>query len=650
MATPIWSPTAARIEQSNMARYMSYLQSRYDHSFNNYNDLHNWSIQEPEKFWPTIWEFCDVIAARPWDTVLTQQQYMQGATWFAESQLNFAENLLRNQDDKAAIIFKREDGKKTTISYKELNKRVAHLSHSLLNLNIKKGDRVAGYLPNIPETIIGMLATTAIGAVWSSCSPDFGARGVLDRLGQIQPKLLITSDGYLYNGKVIEILPRIKQLSSELKDLNKTIVVPFLSSNPDIKQINNSILYSDFVDTSHTNLFFQPVGFNDPLYIMYSSGTAGKPKCIVHGVGGTLLQHLKELVLHTNLKAKDRIFYFTTCGWMMWNWLVSSLATGATVILYDGSPTYPNASALFDLIDDEKISIFGTSAKFLSASKKSNVVPKQSHDLSSLTTILSTGSPLLSEQYDYVYQSIKEDVLLSSISGGTDIISCFALGNPMLPVYRGQIQCCGLGMSVEVFNEHGQSIQNEKGELVCTRPFPSMPIYFWNDPDGKNFHNAYFKKYPRVWAHGDYAELTEQGGIIIYGRSDSVLNPAGVRIGTAEIYRQVEILPEILESIVVGQEWQGDIRIILFVKLLENEILDYKLIKKIKSTIRENASPRHVPQIILQVLDIPKTINGKIVELAVQNVIHNRHVENIDALANPETLDYFRELPELKES
>lgn len=650
MATAIWSPSSTQIEQSNLARYLSFLKSEHDYSFSCYKDLHNWSIQKPEKFWLTIWEFCGVISSRAWDKVLINPQNMRDASWFTGCQLNFAQNLLRNKDDKSAIIFKREDGQRITISYKELNIRVAHLTHALRNVNIKKGDRVAGYLPNIPETVIGMLATAAIGAVWSSCSPDFGTRGVLDRLGQIQPKVLITSDGYLYNGKTIEILSRIKQLSEELKNLKIIIVVPFLGSKPDISDISKSILYSDFIDASQTEIPFQSVAFNDPLYIMYSSGTTGKPKCIVHGLGGTLLQHLKELVLHTNLKKEDRIFYFTTCGWMMWNWLVSSLATGATVILYDGSPVYPDASALFDLIDDEKITIFGTSAKYLSASQKSGVVPKHSHNLSSLNTILSTGSPLLSEQYDYVYQFIKEDVLLSSISGGTDIISCFALGNPMLPVYRGQIQCRGLGMGVEVFNEHGQSIQNEKGELVCTRPFPSMPIYFWNDPDGKKYHNAYFKKFPGIWAHGDYAELTEQGGMIIYGRSDTVLNPGGVRIGTAEIYRQVELLPEVLESMVVGQEWLGDTRIILFVKLKENVSIEDKLIKKIKSTIRENASPRHVPQKIVQVLDIPRTINGKIVELAVQNIIHNRPVKNIEALANPEVLDYFRDLPELNEN
>ncbi len=650
MATAIWTPSLARVEHSNLTRYMYFLHSQYHHTFDSYNDLYNWSIQEPEKFWPTIWNFCGVLASRSWDTVITDKHKIPGASWFMGSKLNFAQNLLRKQNDKAAIIFKGENGKQITISYKELYKSVTNLANALLDANIKKGDRVAGYLPNIPETIIGMLATTAIGAVWSSCSPDFGTHGVLDRFGQIQPKILITTDGYLYNGKAINILSRVKQLSKKLLDLQQIIIVPFLESQPSINGINKAIFYSDFIDTSYPEIHFQQLEFNDPLYIMYSSGTTGKPKCIVHGVGGTLLQHLKELILHTDLKSEDRIFYFTTCGWMMWNWLVSSLATGATVVLYDGSPTYPHSSTLFDLIEDAQISIFGTSAKFLAAAQKSGVVPKQSHKLSSLKTILSTGSPLLTEQYDYVYQAIKNDVLLSSISGGTDIISCFALGNPTLPVYRGQIQCRGLGMSVEVFDEQGQSLQGEKGELVCTKPFPSMPIYFWNDPDDKQYHDAYFKKYPEVWAHGDYAELTEQGGMFIYGRSDTVLNPGGVRIGTAEIYRQVEKLPEVLESIVVGQEWEGDLRVILFIKLHENVSLDDTLIHRIKTTIRENASPRHVPKKIIQVLDIPRTINGKIVELAVQNVIHNRPVKNLDAVANPEVLEYFRDLPELRES
>jgi len=596
MATAIWTPSITRVEQSNLARYLSYLDSRYHYSFDSYDDLYYWSIQEPEKFWPTIWEFCEVLASRSWDTVITDKSKMPGAVWFKGSKLNFAENLLKRKDDKTAIIYKGENSKQVEISYYALFKRVAQLANALLNANIKKGDRVAGYLPNIPEAVTGMLATTAVGAVWSSCSPDFGTHGVLDRFGQIKAKILITTDGYLYNGKSINILSRIKQLSTELVDLNAIVIVPFLDSQPNIKGIDKAILFSDFIDESQLEIPFQQLDFNDPLYIMYSSGTTGKPKCIVHGVGGTLLQHLKELVLHSDLKKEDRIFYFTTCGWMMWNWLVSSFAIGATVVLYDGSPTYPNSSTLFDLIDDAQISIFGTSAKFLAAIQKSGIAPKHSHKLSTLKSILSTGSPLLAEQYDYVYQAIKNDVLLSSISGGTDIISCFALGNPMLPVYRGQIQCRGLGMSAEVFNEQGQSVQGEKGELVCTRSFPAMPIYFWDDTDSKKYKIAYFKKFPGVWAHGDYAELTSQGGMIIYGRSDTVLNPGGVRIGTAEIYRQVEKLPVVLESIVVGQEWQGDIRVVLFIKLQENETLNDVLIKKIKTAIRENASPRHVPK------------------------------------------------------
>ena len=650
MTTAIWTPSSNRVEQSNLAKYISFLRSEHQFTFDSYDDLYCWSIQESDKFWPTIWDFCEIVATQSWDKVLTDKSKMLGASWFTGSKLNFAENLLRRRDDKSAIIYKREDGYLVEITYKDLYKSVAHLANSLRDINVSSGDRVVGYLPNIPETIIAMLAATSIGAVWSSCSPDFGTHGVVDRFGQIQPKILITTDGYIYNNKRISILPRLKQLSNELVELNKIIIVPHLESAPDIQDINKSILYSDFINDSNSEVLFQQYGFNHPLYIMYSSGTTGKPKCIVHGAGGTLLQHLKELILHTDLKKEDTIFYITTCGWMMWNWLVSSLAVGATVILYDGSPTNPKPSTLFDFIDDARISIFGTSAKFLAAMQKAGIMPKQTHDLSSLNTILSTGSPLLAEQYDYVYRDIKNDVQLSSISGGTDIISCFALGNPMLPVFRGQLQCRGLGMSVEIFNEQGQSIQGKKGELVCTRPFPSMPIYFWDDADGTKYHDAYFNKFPGVWAHGDYAELTEEEGMIIYGRSDTVLNPGGIRIGTAEIYRQVEKLSEVLESIVVGQEWEDDIRIILFIKLVEGVSLDEKLVKKIKTTIRENASPRHVPSKLIQVHDIPKTISGKIVELAVQNIIHNRPVKNLDALANPDALKYFQDLAELKES
>ncbi len=647
METAIWTPSFSRIENSNLTRYLSFLHTEYHCLFDSYNGLYQWSIQEPEKFWLSISEFCNVLFTRQWNDILTDPEKMPGASWFAGSQLNFAQNLLWNKNEKDAIAFTSENGDKKTVSYRKLNQDVASLAHALLALDLQKGDRIAGYLPNIPETIISMLSATAIGAVWSSCSPDFGVHGVLDRFGQIQPKVLITTDGYLYNGKQIDLLPRIKQLALELPGLQKVVIIPFLNSEPDISGIKNAVLLHNFIDQKCSNIPFKSVDFDHPLYIMYSSGTTGKPKCIVHGTGGTLLQHLKELILHTDLKQEDRIFYFTTCGWMMWNWLVSSLATGATVVLYDGSPFYPASNRLFDLIDEENISIFGSSAKFLSATQKAGLIPKESHSLSTLQTILSTGSSLLPEQYDYVYQSIKQDVLLSSISGGTDIISCFALGNPHLPVYRGEIQCRGLGMSVEVYNANGQSVEEQKGELVCNKPFPSMPVYFWNDSGNRKYQEAYFNKFPKVWAHGDYAELTQHSGIIIFGRSDTVLNPGGVRIGTAEIYRQVERIPEVLEGLVVGQEWQGDVRIILFTKLRENIVLDGELTQKIKDTIRANASPRHVPHKIIQVPDIPRTISGKTVELAVQNIIHGRPVKNADALANPESLEYFRNLPEL---
>jgi acetoacetyl-CoA synthetase len=535
-----------------------------------------------------------------------------------------------------------------SITYGELYQRVAGLAQSLRDLGIKPGDRVAGFMPNMIETVIAMLAATSIGAVWSSCSPDFGIKGVLDRFGQIEPRVLFTADGYLYNGKGFDSLERISEIIKQLPSIEKVIVVPYKNSDPDFGTIRNGVLFEDFLAKEPPDLHFGQVPANHPLYILYSSGTTGVPKCIVHGVVGTLLQHIKELKLHSDVKREDTICYFTTCGWMMWNWLVSSLALGARVFLYDGSPFHPDPAAMWQMTQDEKITIYGTSAKYLAALEKAGVRPKESFDLTPLKAILSTGSPLSSESFDFVYRHIKEDLCLSSISGGTDIISCFALGNPMGPVYSSELQCRGLGMKVEAYDEQGNPVIGHKGELVCTLPAPSMPIYFWNDPDNIKYRQAYFDIYPGVWQHGDYIEITENGGVIIYGRSDATLNPGGVRIGTAEIYRQVESVPEIMDSLVVGQDWGSDVRIVLFVKLRQGSQLTDQLIERIKTTIRKNCTPRHVPAKVLAVEDIPYTISGKKVELAVRNVIHGLEVKNKDALANPEALDNYLDLPELE--
>jgi acetoacetyl-CoA synthetase len=573
---------------------------------------------------------------------------MPGARWFEGAQLNFAENLLRYRDDQIALSFKGENLPTVSITYSALYDQVARLAKSLKDIGIKAGDRVAGFMPNMIETVVSMLAATSIGAIWSSCSPDFGIKGVLDRFGQIEPRVLFTANGYLYNGKNFDSLARIGDILKELPSIEKVIIVPYTDPNPDVGNIRNGVLYEDFLAQETTDPHFEQLPANHPLYIMYSSGTTGIPKCIVHGVVGTLLQHVKELRLHSDVKRQDTVFYFTTCGWMMWNWLVSSLALGARVFLYDGSPFYPDPAAMWQMAQDEKITIFGTSAKYLAALEKATVTPKQSFDLTELKGVLSTGSPLSIESFEYVYRDIKDDVCLSSISGGTDIISCFALGNPMGPVYASELQCRGLGMKVEAYDGQGKSVLGKKGELVCTLPAPSMPIYFWNDPTGDKYRKAYFEMYPTVWQHGDYIEITEHGGVIIYGRSDATLNPGGVRIGTAEIYRQVENIPEIMDSLVVGQDWDDDVRVVLFLRLREGSLLDDELLTTIKTTIRKNCTPRHVPARIIAVEDIPYTISGKKVELAVRNVIHGRDAENRDALANPEALDYYADLPELK--
>ncbi|MBW1982505.1 MAG: acetoacetate--CoA ligase [Deltaproteobacteria bacterium] len=648
MSELLWQPSAARVKSTNMYDFLQYVNNRYDYSLHTYDELYQWSIDNSPEFWSTLWDYTEVIHSSPYQQVVDDLHTMPGARWFEGARLNFAENLLRFRDDHTALSFIGEGRQAVHLTYGELFQQVARLAASLQHMGVGPGDRVAAFMPNMMETVIAMLAATSLGAIWSSCSPDFGFRGVLDRFGQIEPRILFTADGYQYNGKRFDSLARIKDISREIPSIEQIVIVPYTDSNPDPSVVPNGILWDHFLHQGEAELAFTQVPANHPLYILYSSGTTGVPKCIVHGVAGTLLQHLKELQLHTDVKRQDTIFYFTTCGWMMWNWLVSALALGARVLLYDGSPFYPRPSSLWEIAEREGITIFGTSAKYLAALEKEGVQPKSNFDLAPLKAILSTGSPLSIESFHYVYQQIKEDVCLSSISGGTDIISCFALGNPMGPVYAGELQCRGLGMKVEAFDEQGKSVIGRTGELVCTMAAPSMPIYFWNDPDNRKYQEAYFSTYPGIWRHGDWVEITERGTVIIYGRSDATLNPGGVRIGTAEIYRQVETFPEIIDSLVVGQQWQDDVRIVLFVKLRPETELSDELRQKISSTIRSNCTPRHVPAKIISVPDIPYTINGKKVELAVRKIIHGEEVKNRDALANPEVLDFYAGLPELQ--
>ena len=648
MCEPLWTPSAESITRANLTAFRRLAEQQHGLKFGSYAELYDWSIHQPEQFWPAMWRFGGIVASRQWDTVVEDADRMPGARWFPGSRLNFAENLLRYRDDRPAIIFHGENGIRRAMTFAEVHDVVARLARSLHAMGVKSGDRVAGFLPNMPEAILAMLAATSVGALWSSCSPDFGMNGVMDRFGQIEPKILFAADGYFYNDKRIDSLERVRGIIERIPSIEQVVIAPYVEDTPDLAGLAKSVRFADFLAPDGGEIEFEQLPFDHPLYIMYSSGTTGLPKCIVHGAGGTLIQHLKELMLHTDLKRADRIFYFTTCGWMMWNWLVSSLAVGATVLLYDGFPFHPDGNRLFDLAEAEGMTVFGTSAKYIASVEKAGLAPRETHDLSTLRAMLSTGSPLAPESFDFVYRKIKPDIQLASISGGTDIISCFALGNPIGPVYRGELQTRGLGMKVEVFDNRGRSVRGEKGELVCTAPFPSMPIYFWNDADGKKYHDAYFDIYPNVWRHGDYVKLTEHDGMTIYGRSDAVLNPGGVRIGTAEIYRQVEALPEVAEALVVGQDWDNDVRVILFVRLAQGLTLDDALIERIKLHIRTNCTPRHVPAKVIQVDDIPRTISGKIVELAVRNVIHGRPVKNVDALANPEALDLFKNLAELQ--
>ncbi len=643
----MWQPSEEQINNSQMMDFMQFINKKYGLSFKNYSQLYDWSIEKAEDFWGAFWEYSQIIHHSPYSQVVDDITKMPGAKWFEGATLNFAENLLQYRDNKIAILFQTEDGTQSSLTYKALHDQVSRLAHSMREMGIQNNDRVVGFMPNIPETVIAMLATSSMGAIWSSCSPDFGIKGVLDRFKQIQPKLIFTADGYRYNGKIIECLLKVKKILGELPCIEKTVVIPFIG-DADSSIIPNSILWNDFLHKDSGEIAFEPLPFDHPIYIMYSSGTTGLPKSILHSAGGTLIQHLKELQLHTDLRRDDRIFYFTTCGWMMWNWLVSSLAVGATVVLYDGSPFFPDGTALLKMAEELEITVFGTSAKYIGSLESEGVKPKAISAFPKLRTILSTGSPLVEENFDFVYHYWKNDVQLSSISGGTDIISCFALGNPLLPVRRGELQCRGLGMKVESYNESGNSVTNEKGELVCTQASPSMPIYFWNDTDREKYQSAYFDKYPNIWHHGDYLEINDFGGVKIYGRSDTTLNPGGVRIGTAEIYQTVERFSEVEDSLVIGQSWANDERIILFLKMKDEIELSEKLKSNIKKLIRESCTPRHVPAKIIAVEEIPYTINGKKVELAVKQIIQNQYVKNIDSLVNPKSLEYYREIIELE--
>ena len=646
----LWQPSEARIAAANITRFTDYVNHRYECSLTGYDSLYQWSITHLQDFWRAVWDFSRVIG-EPGQTVLEGAAFSSesppGPRWFPDASLNFAENLLRYRDDQVALVSILESGRRRDLTYGELYRKVAQLAASLREQGVGPGDRVAGFLPNLPETVVAMLATASLGATWSSCSPDFGINGVMDRFGQIEPKVLFCADGYFYNGKTCDSLERVKQIAARIPSIERIVVVPVVDEQPLIEDIPKACLFTEYLDSWASALEFERFPFDHPLYIMYSSGTTGLPKCIVHGVGGTLLQHLKEHQLQVDIRRSDVFFYFTTCGWMMWNWLVSGLASGATLVLYDGSPFARNGRVLLDAIDAEGISVFGASAKYFAALEKAGHIPGERYALDRLHTVLSTGSPLSHESFQYIYQAFKPDLCLSSISGGTDILSCFVGGCPTLPVYQGEIQCRGLGMAVEILNEQGETVSGEKGELVCTRPFPCAPIGFWDDPDKARYRDAYFSAWPDIWAHGDYGEITSTGGVVIHGRSDAVLNPGGVRIGTAEIYRQVEKLPEVTESLVIGQEWEDDTRVVLFVVLAAGVDLNDALATRIRKAIRDNTTPRHVPAKIIAVGDIPRTLSGKIVELAVRNVVHGRAVKNTDALANPEALKLFTDLPEL---
>jgi acetoacetyl-CoA synthetase len=645
---PIWSPSAERVEHARLTRFMRFVRARYQAPAPDYAALHRWSLEFPENFWSALWDFCEVRAQTRATQIIEDGNRMPGARWFIDARLNYAENLLRRDDDSPAIIFRNERGERRQLSWRELRRETARIADGLRAAGVKPGDRVAGYLPNLPETVIAMLATASLGAVWSSCSPDFGVSGVLDRFGQIAPKVLFAADGYRYAGKTLDCMATVRAVKQKIASIERVVLVPYLDERPAVETIDTAVNFAAFGDPAAT-LSFEQLPFDHPLFILYSSGTTGVPKCIVHGAGGALLQQLKENTLHSDMGPDDRYFYYTTTGWVMWNSLASGLATGATIVLFDGAPLQPDPRVLWRLAHDERITLFGTSPRFLVACEQAGIRPRREFELGALRTIISTGAPLHPQSYRYVYREVKPDVQLSSISGGTDLMACFGCGCPIQPVYEGEIQVLSLGMKTEVYDDDGKPLHGEQGELVCSAPFPSVPIGFWGDTDGSRFRATYFARYPNVWWHGDLATITARGGLIVHGRSDAVLNPGGVRIGTAELYRQVERIEEVVESIAISQQWQGDVRIVLFVRLREGLTLDDALRDKIRTTIRANTTPRHVPARIVQVPDLPRTINGKLVELAVREVVHGRAVKNLDALANPQALEFFKNLPELSE-
>jgi acetoacetyl-CoA synthetase len=650
MSKMLWKPSQESVRQTHMYRFMQFINSKHNLELDDYPSLYSWSVQNMAEFWAAMWEYARIIHSAPYAQVVDDLAKMPGARWFSGARLNFAENLLRFRDERPALIFKGEGQPAVRITYAQLYDEVARMARSLRAMGIKAGDRVVGFLPNMPQATIAMLAATSLGAVWSSCSPDFGIKGVLDRFGQIQPRVIFTADGYRFKGKKIDSLARMTRILKELRSIERVVVIPYTEPTPDIRDVPNAVHWADFRSAeSGLEIDFEQLPADHPLYIMYSSGTTGLPKCMVQGAGGILLHHLKELILHTNLTRADTIFYFTTCGWMMWNWLTSALATGAALVLYDGNPFHPHPGALWEMAQDEKITVFGTSAGYIGALMASGVKPGKQYQLAPLRAVLSTGSPLSVEGFEFIYQDVKSDLQLASISGGTDLNGCFALGNPMGPVYAGELQCRGLAMDVQAFNDEGQPVINQQGELVCCKPFPSMPIHFWDDPDGKKYFGAYFSVYPKVWRHGDYIEINDRGGVVIYGRSDATLNPGGVRIGTAEIYSIVALMPEIVDSVVIGQSWKNDVRVILFVQLPEGEALTDALRSKIRDTIRTLASPRHVPAKIIAVPGIPYTLNMKKVEMAVKKVLDGKPVLNKDALSNPEILDFYANIKELQE-